>query len=364
MLPGLSEQEMIDRTEEIIVAFGAGWGRRIDPAGDIWDGRWLPALDRVTRQVHGWMKATAAWLHFDVRLPGYARIAPFPIWEEAQMVARHLWLGTCDCWRLRYPDDDTPRSVNAKKRAARCLREHRLSAWKPHKGITLWNFIASAVKGDKPAGNRTGQKGFSSGTVEQGMFYCDLYRYYDVRLGKVLIWYCPRHPKAYFELENQTCRECKDEKVYTTFNELHTRHEVVRRLLVKAPTGSYQEQEYWRCQKQECGNYYRVNLDLCPLLDCQHRRTRGAAKSTVRVLGRDEPLSSDPDGIPIEIKQILEKAITAVMGVLPNLDEYVQIVWQVVCREISEAESAQKLGWKPKQIRDVAEKFYCLYLEE
>src|SRR5712691_5137475 len=51
-LPDVAAEVLSQRTEEIVVAFGAGWRR--DALGEEgWEGRWPGTLDWVTRRVHG-----------------------------------------------------------------------------------------------------------------------------------------------------------------------------------------------------------------------------------------------------------------------------------------------------------------------
>jgi hypothetical protein len=226
------------------------------------------------------MRATAAWLQLDIQLRGYAFTAPFPAWPEAEALAFLLWSGQCDCFRLKAEDSDAPLDRRAAQRAARCLREHRLTAWNPAQ-LGLSTFVARAVKGEKAKGDDSGRKGFVTGAVEQGAFFCDLYRYHDIRFGKVLGWRCPSHPDILFEGER--CFLCAEERSFVVFSaDEHTRT-VVRRLLVKAPTGPYEEEEYWHCQDKNCNTYYPEHLSICPL--CRQPRRRGAARSSVWVLG-------------------------------------------------------------------------------
>jgi hypothetical protein len=279
-LPNLDEAGLVARAEEFVVIYGVGCKRQILPDSDDWEGRWPLALERVTREVHRWLRKTASWLYFEVRLEGYAFTAPFPTWIEAEGIAHRLVQGFCDCWHLRYPDANHPPTRNAEKRAARCLREHHLSAWKPTQ-MTLWNFIARATKGDRPAGSHGHQQDFASGAVEQGMFFYDLYHDHNVRFGNVLGWCCPHHPKELSE--GPKCFACEEQgRTMILDDETQYRCNVKRRLLVEAPTGRYYKDVYWHCQK--CGNYYAKQHLICPLYICKGSRTSGAAPSTVWVL--------------------------------------------------------------------------------
>ncbi|MGE0825532.1 MAG: RNA polymerase sigma factor [Candidatus Binatia bacterium] len=278
------EKTRLERIWDVTVAYGCGtWRELPDEAvpSHGWEQRWQAALDQLAVPVFGWLKAMAAWLHFDIQLKGYAFRTPFPRWHDAQLFASLLWAGKCDCWRLRSGDTDQPLDRRTAQRAARCLREHRLAAWNPAE-MTLSNFLARAIKGDKARGNRSGKKGFVSGALEQGMAFCDLYRDCDMRFGKVLGWHCPQHPTSIFE--GAECLACDEQEVLTMFSETTHQRKVVRRLLVKAPTGPYEQEEYWHCQDSDtCDTYYRVGLATCPL--CDRARTAGAARSTVWVLG-------------------------------------------------------------------------------
>ena len=114
------------------------------------------------------------------------------------------------------------------------------------------------------------------------MAFCDLYRSCDIRFGKVLSWHCPHHPAGIFE--GAECLDCDEQEGLTVFSETTHQRKVVRRLLVKAPTGPYEKEEYWHCQ--ECNTWARISsvgLVACPL--CDRARTAGAARTAVWVLG-------------------------------------------------------------------------------
>ena len=278
------EKMRIERAWDVTVAYGCGtWRETTQEAATIesWGQRWQAALDQLATPVFGWLKAMAAWLHFDIQLKGYAFQIPFPGWHDAHVFASLLWAGKCDCWRLRGGDTDQPLDRRTAQRAARCVREHRLVAWNPAK-MTLGNFLARAIKGDKARGNRSGKKGFVSGALEQSMAFCDLYREYDIRFGKVLGWHCQDHPNSIFE--GAECLTCDEQEALTVFSETSHQRTVVRRLLVRAPRGPYEQEEYWHCQDREtCDTYYRVECPACPR--CERARTAGAARSAVWVLG-------------------------------------------------------------------------------
>lgn len=89
-LPNVTAEALSERTEEIVVAFGAGW-RREALGEEGWEGRWPRALDWVIRRVHGWMLAAAKWL-YAIPLQGFAYTVPFSLWEaKAWEIAHHLW---------------------------------------------------------------------------------------------------------------------------------------------------------------------------------------------------------------------------------------------------------------------------------
>jgi hypothetical protein len=134
--------------EEIVVAFGVGW-RRYPQGEDGWVELWPRAFERLVQYVYGLMRAADKWLRFDIQLNGYAFTAPFPSADVAEIIALELCRGMCRCWRLRHPDPPGPSDRQARQRATRCLLEHRLASWNPS-GASLFNFIALAVKGDKP----------------------------------------------------------------------------------------------------------------------------------------------------------------------------------------------------------------------
>lgn len=132
---------------EVMVAYGCGVWRKVDTGSGGWEHRWQPALDQLSASVLAWLRATAAWLHFDIQLRGYAFTAPFPSWGEAEALSFLLWAGKCDCWRLKAGDADEPLDHRTAQRAARCLREHRLRGWNPA-DLALNDFIRGRQWGD------------------------------------------------------------------------------------------------------------------------------------------------------------------------------------------------------------------------
>jgi hypothetical protein len=108
-----------ERSIEIIIAYGCGVWRKIPTGHGSWEHRWPRAMTWVTRYVLGWMKSAAAWLHFDVELRGYAYAAPFPSTLTAEALASMLWLGVCDCFRLRMPDAAEPLDYQARSCSSR-----------------------------------------------------------------------------------------------------------------------------------------------------------------------------------------------------------------------------------------------------
>lgn len=147
-LPEVAEDALHQRAEEIVVAYGMGW-RRTNLGEEGWEGRWPRILDCMAGRVHGWMRAVFTWLYDSVELQGFAYNVPFPprdeVCGEAWEIARHFWLGTCACERVRDPalvvaDDVRKPRVRKPKpeedaqeigEGARCRRTHRLQAWNP-----------------------------------------------------------------------------------------------------------------------------------------------------------------------------------------------------------------------------------------
>ena len=346
------EKTRLERIWDVTVAYGCGaWRELSEEAGlnESWQQRWPVALEQLATPVFGWLKAMAAWLHFDIQLKGYAFQTPFPSRHDAHVFASLLWAGKCDCWRLRGGDSDQPLDRRTAQRAARCLREHRLTAWNPAE-MTLANFLARAIKGDKARGNRSGKKSFVSGALEQGMAFCDLYRECDIRLGKVLGWHCPDHPHSLFEGEE--CLACDEQDILTVFAETIHQRKVVRRLLVKAPTGPYEEEEFWRCQnRQTCDTYYRVGLATCPL--CDRTRTAGAARSAVWLLGSFATQAGQrlpaPDRSHTEQAE-RDELWRAFRGLDTNEQEVMHLV---VVEGISKKAAAQQLGLSVSELTDV-----------
>jgi hypothetical protein len=336
------------RIAEVAVAYGCGMWREVrNGAEEDWEHHWQRALHWVTHRVLGWLRATASWLHFEVQLRGYAFSSPFPSWRDAEQLTGQFRLGVCDCWRLRVTTPEQPPDHRTARRATRCLQEHRLSAWKPEE-MTLGNFIARAIKGDKVKGERSGKKSFASGAVEQGMFFCDLYREHDLRLGRVLIWRCPHHPTDIFE--EQGCLKCEEDGALTRFTESMHNRDVVRRLLVKTPTGPYEEIQYWRCQQGD--TYYQAHHALCPR--CRSPRTHGAAKSTVWLLDR-QPLRT---ALPSELWAAADDLETqvAVREALAGLSPLQrEILTLVKLEDRSERQAARQLGLAIEELRQLLE---------
>ncbi len=336
-----------ERIAEVVIAYGCGVWRDAQNDGEGWEHHWQRALHWVTQRVLGWLRATASWLHFEVQLRGYAFISPFPSWRDAEQLASQLRLGVCDCWRLRVTDPEQPPDHRTARRATRCLQEHRLSAWKPEE-MTLGNFIARAIKGDKVKGERSNRKSFVSGAVEQGMFFCDLYREHDLRLGRVLIWRCPHHPTDVFE--GQGCPKCEEDGVLTRFAETLHNRDVIRRLLVKTPTGPYGEIRYWRCQQGD--TYYQEHSAVCPR--CRSPRTHGAAKSTVWLLDQQPRHAAFPSelwtaGDDMET-QVTIRAAFARLSPLQR-----EILTLVKFEGISERQTARQLGITIEELRQLLE---------
>jgi predicted DNA-binding protein (UPF0251 family) len=338
-----NEELRLKRAAEIAIAYGCGAWREVKRGEGGWAQLWQPALDWVTHQVWGWMKATASWLHFEVQLKGYAFVTPFPSWIDAEEVAARLWLGVCDCWRLSQANTKRPLAYQATLRAARCRREHRLLGWQPLE-MRLGDFIARALKGDKIKGDRSGAKGFASGAVVQGMLFADLYRESDVRYGRVLVWRCPHHHEAIFE--GPQCLKCDDLGKVTNFEETRHQRDAIRRLCVRAPRGPYEEMRYWRCQRKD--TYYQEHHSLCPL--CHAPRTHGAARSTVWLLGqRTEHVeltsmrSPGPDST---------EAIATIRQALQRLSaQEKEVVALVHLQDLSDTQAARQLGVSVQEFR-------------
>jgi DNA-binding CsgD family transcriptional regulator len=335
------------RIAEVAVAYGCGMWREVQNSGEGWEHHWQRALHWVTQRVLGWLRATASWLHFEVQLRGYAFVSPFPSWRDAEQLASQFRLGVCDCWRLRVTAPEQPPDHRTARRATRCLQEHRLSAWKPEE-MTLGNFIARAMKGDKVKGERSNRKSFVSGAVEQGMFFCELYREFDLRLGRVLVWRCPHHPTDIFE--EHGCLKCEEDGVLTRFAETMNTRDVVRRLLVKTPIGPYEEVQYWRCQQGD--TYYQEHHAICPR--CRSPRTHGAAKSTVWLLGQQPHQVALPSAL-WEAGDDLETQV-AVRTALASLSPLQREILMLVKLEgRSERQAARQLGITREELQQLLE---------
>jgi len=336
------------RLVEVAIAYGCGSWREVQEETEGWTNRWQGALDWVTHRVLGWMRATTAWLQFDVQLRGFAFVTPFPSWIAAEEVASLLWLGKCDCWRLRVSDPEQPQDHRTARRATRCLREHRLSAWNPPE-MTLSNFIARAIKGDKVKGKQSSKKAFASGAVEQGMFFCDLYRDHDIRFGRVLVWRCPNHPTDIFE--ERACLKCEDTETPVVFMETRHERDVVRRLLVKAPTGPYEENSYWHCQQGD--TYYQAYHAICPR--CRSPRTHGAAKSRVWALSQQSERLA-PSFTPWATGNDLETTVTLREALTRLSPREQEILTLVKLEGLPEKQVARQLEISLEELRSLLEK--------
>ncbi len=337
------------RSADVVIAYGCGNWRQPAKGGGSWEHRWPRALGWVTQHVLGWIKATAAWLHFEVQLKGYAFTAPFPSRATADMLSNFLWLGSCDCWRARLSDPEQEVDHRTAQRRARCHREHDLSGWNPAE-MALADFIARAVKGDKVRGDRSRRKGFASGAVYQGMFFSDLYRENDIRMGRVLVWRCPQHPDL--GLEKDMCLACSEHKVLTTFDETHHSRDVVKRLLVQAPTGPYEEAQYWRCQEGD--TYYQTQHPICPL--CHRQRTQGAAKSTVWVFSSIQQIEVPHTLSTSQTSQHALDTHLTLMSALKQLEPLeCEVVTLIHLQEFSRRQAAQKLSLSTEQLNEILE---------
>jgi uncharacterized OB-fold protein len=287
-----------ERLVDIVIGYGSGVRRALsslDPTDADWRAPWKSACNLLAAYVEAWLRKTAAWLHFGLRLPGFAFRDTWPSFPDALELARRLRTGFCDCWRVN--DDATP--YRTRQRYKSCLQAHHLLAWEPWE-VSLNDFVAQAIKGAKVAqaikGAKTETRAFAAGAIVQGMYFADLYSHYDVHFGKVLGWQCLRHPKVQWEGPPGThCLACRDAGVGYVFTEERDKQTVARRLVVK---GQYGQERYWHCQNKKCGNYYHKSRPACPL--CGDERDNYAQISTAwvrvawsRPAGEPPPPQSD-----------------------------------------------------------------------
>ena len=169
----------------------------------------------------------------------------------------------------------------------KCADRHRLDAWDPGSGITLWSYLTSAIKGP--------QVNIQTGSFIAGMYYPLLATEGNgysmrVRLAPVEYKLCsnddckspktPKTPKTQktqetLKYEGNKCPRCK-----TPFNPKTTRKKAFDRLIVVTDYEIYELQARLHCKggidqqnhKIECDNLF--SSAECPICGCSPRLRR------------------------------------------------------------------------------------------
>lgn len=155
-----------------------------------------------------------------------------------------------------------------------CAERHSLRAWNPT-SVSLWAFVASAVKGPQP--------NVQTGSFAQGMYFPLLAKEgidgARLRLASVEYKICPACGEPY---EGGQCPRDK-----TTFDETTDRKTTSDRLiLVGEYPAIYVPAARFRCTNKECGNLY-VALQ-CPL--CRAPKPQRPTTVWVRTFAKPESL--------------------------------------------------------------------------
>lgn len=150
-----------------------------------------------------------------------------------------------------------------------CARKHRLEGWTPSEKITLWSFLASAVKG--------GTKNLVTNAFASGIYYPMLAMDGGasgtrVRMVSVGLHTCsnpecssPDRPKRY---DGGKCPDCR-----MLFNPKEAKCILDERLIAASDVGGYQIRKMQHClgktgsraNEKKCDNYYSFEDSKCPL---------------------------------------------------------------------------------------------------
>jgi hypothetical protein len=292
LLRRLQPRQRVARCLEVVVAYGTGgWPvLREPPYATPWHDAWPQAYSPLTGglikdEIEGWVKRSWTWLRhrvidFDEAIHGVGWDAVTQPGMLAWDLSSMLVQGRCDCYRLRDAEKPPP---------ALHLRQHQLLAWGPElvspRGaiITLWDFIAQAVKGALIQ-----RQQFAAGAFVAGMLYPLFAREIGLTLGHVARRHCPNrasHANAcYYEVHLAACPRCQH-----PFD--HRQDVIVSQRLLIIP-GRYLPQPWWHChpcrQSPRSENYFRCEQcrpsrpgetggnehgtpeDTCPLCNAPH----------------------------------------------------------------------------------------------
>jgi hypothetical protein len=259
---------------DLAVAVGCGWSAPRTDHGP-WFAPWERALHLFVRLVDGYVQKTDDWFRRTVL--GYRDRVHVSDHKWADSIAMELIRGACSCGHVSETMPD-----RARRRRARCLRQHSLNAWDPGKP-PLRNFVAQAVKGSRGATSR-----FHAKAVAQGMLFPWLRNEEQLRFAPVLVWACdcPSHPKT----EDGECIRCKNAGNERRCDESTHRRLTQRRFVFEE---HYEESRRWHC-RLPCGNFYRNELATCPLEACRRPRGGRGCRHSV-VLARIQSWPPEPD---------------------------------------------------------------------
>ena len=296
-----------DQLEQLVIAFGVGWGRHVGPRrrlkrGGGWEDIWEPAVRWLEDRVFLCMLRTSRYLEFALNVEGYAFCEHPELnrWIAQRMV---VWLidGTCPCAKLALEHSSSGSAqANYVRRALRCFLQHRVAGWNPE-ACSFYCFVWQAVKGPNP------RKGLRSGaflpkSLAQSMHFWNLYHDCHLRLVDVLVWVCGIDGSLNFE--GLPCLTCLNEGRGQVYDPDAFRAVIPRLVIPKSFGGRYVKAAYWNCQ--HCrklkfpdhaffpGTHYYPDApdgpSVCP--KCRNGRGPGAKRSHVYLLGAFEPRST------------------------------------------------------------------------
>ena len=292
----------VGELEELVIAYGLGSGRVLNPAAGGWHVVWDKPRKWLEAMVYHCIKTTSRYLEFGLRIEGYAfRRHEELRYEVVQMLVGWLIEGNCKCADL-LPD-------KTQHRKARCLIAHSVKGWNPER-CSFSDFIWQAIKGSMARFERKLGK-FSPYGLVQGMHFWNLHQVCHLRLADVLVWVCQIDGCRNFE--GLPCLECLRNHRRGVCHPSAFRTVIPRLIIPKRWDGRYVEKAYWNCQycrKFRYGDhdffpgshYYPEFLIACP--KCGQGHTRGAKRSHVYVLSPREDrsfeenadLRTKPDG--------------------------------------------------------------------
>ena len=181
----------------------------------------------------------------------------------------------------------------------KCDERHRLTGWRADSRVTLWSFLASAVKGP--------HRKILANTLIEGMYYPLLaleggstgmrVRSVHVEQRECMTPDCSTDGKNYL-YEGDKCPQCK-----RRFDPHKNRKIADERLIVDTDYGVYKREERQRCRggrneaggQVECDNLYSFSESNCPLCGISPRMRR-RTYVWVRTFNRKVSLDDDAAG--------------------------------------------------------------------